>query len=180
MRALFRLCLASHLACSHIWPVLGFFLGQLEGFWEVGRTYYGLASLPSFSPPLELHYSEFLRGQRGHSLHTSGWPQQEEIVVSGPSAPDGIFSQWHLLSKCKLETLQQLSLGPAYCLPHIPSEIPGPQGIFIGRMQGKGPPSVASSGWHWARGPQNSHPALPRSPRETSAVGPEESASGSG
>ena len=56
----FRLSLANHLACAHIWfhsrPSLvahaylsedGF---QHKGFWEVGRTYYGLASAPSFWP----------------------------------------------------------------------------------------------------------------------------------
>ena len=68
-------------------------------------------------------------------------------MVSGPSAPDGIFSQ------SVNKRLQQLSLGPVYCLPHIPSEVPGPQGTFIGRVQGRGPPSVAPSGWHWAHGP---------------------------
>ena len=49
--------------------------------------------------------------------------------------------------------LQLLSLGPIYRLLQTPSERCGPQGIFIGRMKGEGPSSVASSGWHWARGP---------------------------
>ena len=146
------LCLASHLAYSHIWPVSGFFLGQLKGFWEVGRTYYGLASLPFFSPPLELHYPEFLRGQlRTFSAHVrmrKPLDHKRKLWSQGPMLL--------MASSLKVSTgdcLQQLSLGPVYCLAHIPSQIPGPQGIFIGRMKGKGPPSVASSGWHQAPGP---------------------------
>lgn len=54
------LSLDNHLSCANIWsnsrPSLaareafsqdGF---QREGFWQFGRTYYGLASLPSFWP----------------------------------------------------------------------------------------------------------------------------------
>ena len=54
------LSLASHLACAHIWSDSGSFLVartsvsqdgfQREGFWEVGETYYGLVSPPSFWP----------------------------------------------------------------------------------------------------------------------------------
>ena len=56
------LSLANHLACAHIWSDLGSFLVehaslsqdgfQREGFWEVGRTYYGLTSPPSSRPLL--------------------------------------------------------------------------------------------------------------------------------
>ena len=143
------LCLASHLAYSHIWPVSGFFLGQLKGFWEVGRTYYGLASLPFFSPPLELHYPEFLRGQlRTFSAHVGmrkPLDHKRKLLSQGPMLL--------MASSLKVSTgdcLQQLSLGPVYCLAHIPSQIPGPQGILIGRMKGKGLSSLASLDWHGA------------------------------
>ena len=52
------LSLASHLTHAHIWSSSGPFLlanaslrqdgSQSKGFWEVGRTYYGLAPPPSF------------------------------------------------------------------------------------------------------------------------------------
>ena len=137
MRALFRLCLASHLACSHIWPVSGFFLGQLEGFGEVGRTYYGLASLPSFSPPLELHYPEFLRGQRGHSLHTSGW----ETLLTTARGNCGLRAQcswWHLLSKCKLETVCSSSAwGPPIAYLTSPLRFLDPREFLLGGCRAK-------------------------------------------
>ena len=60
---------------------------QHEGFWEVGRTYYGLVTPSSFCPSPRL---------RTPSAQVSGWA----FTYSGPDAPAGILCQQETSCNC--------------------------------------------------------------------------------
>ena len=102
------LFLAKRLACAHIWSDSGSFLVvhaslsqdgfQHEDFWEVGRTYYQLASPPSFWPLLNSPARTvlFIRTSCRETTHASGeyraWPRRA-VSVSGSLTRCGFHLQ---------------------------------------------------------------------------------------
>ena len=107
----FQAVLANHHSCAYIWSwALGFFLVvyvslshdgfQSEGFWEVGRTYYGLASPPSFWPLLNspqffvVALIFFIRTSCCETTHASGY---YHAWLSQPVSVDSFLAHMYFI-----------------------------------------------------------------------------------